>query len=314
MYVRTKNKQIIQFRPNGVQIQFLNEHVPGWKNDDYTMRDVKGVLLKARQQGFSTLIAALFFIDTVNNPNTKTVQVAHDEETTILMFEVVTRFYEHLPEHKKPPLARQNEGLLRFAHNGSSYFVGWAGSKNFGRSQTINNLHGSEVAFWPDGEKLASGLMQAVPLGGNAILESTANGRGNFFHDEFWRGYNGESSYFSLFVPWFLSEDYQVDPEAPGTHPFTDPDDIEDERNLINAFNLNDRQIAWRRLKMREPGMKKKFQVEYPSTPEEAFETSGVPYFDKKLLIRITTALHGADRKPLHKPKTAPMRSPCCHS
>ena len=253
------------------------------------MTGIREVLLKARQEGLSTLVAVLFFLDTINNANTTTVVVAHDDKTTKKLFEMVALFYKRLPTSKQPPLDRLTLDNIKFAHNQSTYFVGTAGSAEIGRSQTINNLHGSEVAFWPNSENLALGLLQTVPAEGNIFLESTANGIGNFFYETYWAAERKESTFTATFFSWFEHEEYEVDPIF--VPPFTTQLDREMEARCAEAYNLNERQLAFRRLKMREPGMKGKFVQEYPSNPEEAFIASGQPYFDRETLTELLTTL-----------------------
>lgn len=246
------------------------------------MTGKREILLKARQFGFSTLIAALFFCDTVNNPNTQTVVIAHDAETSILLFGMVKRFYDHLPPHKKPKTKYSNRRELVFEDNGSVYYVGTAGNTSFGRGGTINNVHGSEVAFWPDADTLLTGLSEAVPEDGNIFLETTANGLGNFYHEEYTLAQNGGSSFDARFFGWFEHPEYQS--EVPPNFVLT-----EKEQTLQRAHNLSLGQLAWYRKKAKS--LKNKLPQEYPSTAEEAFVASGNPYFDRERLKEILGAL-----------------------
>src|SRR5262249_59464457 len=93
----------------------------------------------------------------------------------------------------------------------SGYKVGTAGTKAVGRSSTIQLFHGSEVAFWPFADTHAAGVMQAVPNEKDTeiILESTANGIGNFFHQTWRNAEAGKNDYIAIFVPWYWSEEYR---------------------------------------------------------------------------------------------------------
>ena len=79
-----------------------------------------------------------------------------------------------------------NSKELIFGVLDSGYKLGTAENKSAGRSSTIQLFHGSEVAFWPNAAEHAKGIMQAIPDAFNteAILESTANGVGNYFHQQ----------------------------------------------------------------------------------------------------------------------------------
>lgn len=284
LVIRTKEKELVRFEPNQVQVKYLDELVPRWREGHYEMRGLREIILKARQFGFSTLIEALFFCVTVNEPNTTTVVMAHDAETTEKLFRMVRLFYEHLPPHKKPRSQYASRREFYWPDINSSFYIGTAGATDFGRSSTINNLHCSEVAFYPDAETLMTGLLNAVPESGNVFLETTANGVGDFFHEEFERADSGESTFTSRFFAWFEHPEYRRDPERA---PKAKPGEEEEEDRLRHAYGLSDEQIAWRRWKLREPGMGPKFRQEYPSNPKEAFLSSGNPYFDRDALDRM---------------------------
>ena len=61
-------------------------------------RGRQNIVLKARQMGISTWIAGRFFLKTITQPGTLTVEVAHNREAAEQIFRIVHRFYELLPE------------------------------------------------------------------------------------------------------------------------------------------------------------------------------------------------------------------------
>ena len=291
LMIRTKDRDLIPFHPNTVQEEYLDDLCPGWRENGFFASGLRELILKARQEGFSTLIAVLFFLDTINTANTTTVVIAHDKETTERMFQMLRRMYDNLPAHKKPAMRSLTKNEMIFDHNGSTYFIGTAGSDAFGRSSTINNLHCSEVAFWPNGETVATGLFQAVASSGNIFIESTANGIGNFFYEEYWKADAGDSTFKARFFAWFRMKEYRAHPLI--VKQFTTVADIDLEAKIRKAYDLDDEQLAYRRHKMREPGMWVKFVQEYPSNPEEAFVASGNPYFDRETLGSLINVLRG---------------------
>src|SRR5262249_25434652 len=58
----------------------------------------RNIVLKARQLGITTYVAARFFVQTITQPGTLSVQVAHDQESAEDIFRIVHRFWENLPE------------------------------------------------------------------------------------------------------------------------------------------------------------------------------------------------------------------------
>lgn len=269
--IRRKDKQLVTFEPNAVQQLYLDEITPRWRSGDYAMTAQREIILKARQFGFSTLILALFFLDTVNNPETQTKVMAHDTDTTELLFGMVHRFYNNLPS--PPPTKYSTRRELAFSHNGSFLSVQTAGSMGAGRGGTPTNIHCSEVAFWPDPE-IFTGLMQSLPLNGNCFEETTANGLGNEFYDQYQDAKLGLSNFTPRFYAWFDHPEYSVVP-APDFEPTVK------ELELIINHGVTYDQLQWRRNKIKEPGMGDKFVQEYPANDTEAFRVSGSTFFDR---------------------------------
>lgn len=256
------------------------------------MRGQREILLKARQFGFSTLILALFFLDTISTPHTSTVVVAHDAESTERLFMMVQRFYESLPDGLRPRTKYANRREYLWPDLDSYFYVGQAGSKDFGRGSTLNNVHMSEVGSWDHADELVSGLLQAVPADGNVFVESTAKGLGNWFHAEYIAAEKGDSAFTPRFFGWHQHEEYQREPE-PGFVPTAE------ERKAQEAYDLSLAQVAWMRDKQRELRRSGTFPQEYPGNPREAFLTSGNPYFDREYLGELSATLESADYDPL---------------
>lgn len=283
--IRTKTEELISLGENlkPVQSQFIDDigYVPGKR-----LKLCREHILKGRQQGLSTIILALYFLDTINNPRVYSVVIAHDAESAERMFQMIRRFWENLPAGKKPslkpvgdgPKGRANTREFYWPGIDSSFFVGQAGTKDFGRSSTINNAHCSEVASWADGASLVAGLGQAVPQGGNIFYESTAKGFGNWFEEEYHRIERRESVCKSRFYAWFDDPDYQTEPKEDLV---LKPDELETQRR----YSLTLAQMQWWHDKGLELG--KKREQEYPCSPNEAFLVSGTPYFDTALLDRL---------------------------
>jgi len=238
--------------------------------------------------GFSTRIAARMFEDTINIPNTQSIIIAQDEDNSKRLFQMVKRFYDNLPENKKLKLGTDSKTELWWPQIDSYFAVGWAGSKKVGRGSTINNLHGSEVAFWEDAGPLISGIMQSIPQDGNIFLESTANGIGNYFYKEYQDAGSGKSIFKDRFYPWFLEPGYRADSLVGGGVFVRDSE----EEELAQRYNLDDQQLIWRRNKILELKNAMKsgenvgtFPQEYPCNPDEAFMITGSTYFDNNKII-----------------------------
>lgn len=279
---------------NHMQLSFLKDKLGINPYEKFTLRNQKWIKLKARQLGFTTLIAATFFCDTVNNPLRYSVIMAHDEATTKKIFEIIKRFYDNLPEEKKPSTKYNTKTDLTFDELDSQFYVGTAGSKSFGQGTTVNNVLCSEAASYVDFQSIRSNLFQTVPSSGNIIIESTAEGVGNEFHVEYLAAQDGDSIFKDDFSPWFDDPTYVTQP----------PDDFiptQEELELCKLYNLSFDQICWYRDKARE--LKHELKQEYPCSPEEAFISAGGDFFDGPTLqeyIKTAKTLRVLDVPPIH--------------
>jgi hypothetical protein len=136
------------------------------------------------------------------------------------------------------------------------------------------------------------GLNQSVPYkhGTIIILESTANGVGNWFHEEWHRATQHSSQYVPLFFPWYKHEEYSFP-----TTTLTQRDLLRDERELQRDYHLTLGQLAWRRHTIINDclGDEDQFKQEYPCTPNEAFLSTGRNVFPLQRLDEHTDIKKG---------------------
>ena len=269
--IRTKGKGIQPLILNGAQ-QYIHDQLQKQLKET---GKVRAILLKGRQQGASTLIQGRFVWRTTHNKGVRAFILTHDGESTNALFEMTERYYDSLPSFVKPTTSAANAKELHFDKLDSGYKIGTAGNKAVGRGQTIQYFHGSEVAFWMNASEHTKGIMQAVPDadGTEVIWESTANGVGNFFHEQWKLAEKGLSEFQAIFVPWYWQDEYRKK--------ITDTINItHEEEELKEYYCLDDEQIFWRRMKVAElttDGIdgEKAFKQEYPMNAAEAFQVSG---------------------------------------
>lgn len=219
---------------------------------------VRVIILKARQLGVSTYVAARLYHLTINRPGIRTFILGHEKRASSNLFQIVHRFHSLMPEGLRPAIGTSNAEELIFSNLNSGYIVSVASSEGTGRSATAQMLHASETAFWSDLDAQMASLMQTVPdlPETEIILKSTANGY-NPFHALWMKAIRGESEFLPVFLPWWLDSQYQAD--ASGFSP-----DAE-ERQLINLYKLSKEQMAWRRNKISQLGNEHYFAQEYPA-------------------------------------------------
>jgi len=241
-------------------------------------RSKNNIVLKARQLGITTYVAARFFLETITQPGTLTVQVAHDQDSAEEIFKIVHRFWANLPgELRRGRLktSRANVRQLVFPKLDSEYRVETAADPNAGRGLTIHNLHCSEVARWPrDGAETLASLRAAVPPDGEIVLESTPNGAGGVFYEEWQRA--PETGYTRHFFPWWYESTYVTAAEAESL--------TEEERELMQRAGLNAGQIGWRRIN--RSSLRDLAPQEFAEDASSCFLASGECVFELKELER----------------------------
>lgn len=232
--------------------------------------NIRVLCLKARQTGISTYVQGRNFWKVTQNRNANAFVLSHLAESTNAIFNMVKYFYDNVPHPAfKPPLSSQSASTLVFDDINSRYRVGTARSTQTGRGQTNRFVHGSEVAFYPQGSDIVAGLLQTV--GGKnseVILESTANGAGGWFYDQVMKSLRGETEWITCFIPWFWMPEYRRKPS-----PYFEA--TPEEYKLAQRYNLDDSQLCFRRAKLDELGGADLFMQEYPANPLESFLTSG---------------------------------------
>jgi len=265
---------VIQFRPNRAQRRLMARL---WH---------RNVILKARQLGFTTLVAILW-LDTAlfSKSPIRCGIIAQDREAAEAIFRDKIRFaYDRLPAvlRERMPLQTENKSELVFAHNGSSIRVATSM-----RSGTIHRLHISEFgkicAKFPDkAREVVTGSIPAVPKSGILIIESTAEGQEGDFYAITERARAQaekrtpltEKDYRFHFFAWWEAPEYEIEP---GAVLITEADNkyfLLVEAKIGRA--ISERKRAWY-VATREAdfsGDPSLMWQEYPSTPEEAFQVS----------------------------------------
>lgn len=277
--IRTKTGEVVNLVPNHVQSILIERVLYKLENDE----PIRFIILKARQQGISTIIEALIYWWTTTHKGQQSKIIAHNTDTSEYLYSMFRTFYDNTLPNFKMPTKYNTRNDLTFDNEAnperglkSQIDTATAENSGTGRGQTVQWLHASEVALWPKGQEIVAGLMQAVPLlKGTAIfLESTANGIGDYFHTTWEAAQRNESPFEPLFFPWNIHEEYTIKP--PKAFKLT-----KDEKKLRKDFSLTYGQIYWRRKKMLEfTGDEKRFYQEYPLTDTEAFLASGTPRFN----------------------------------
>jgi len=283
-----KEQNTVPFFLNSVQKDFINKLNKAISDyEDGIIVDISLLILKGRQQGFTTLITAYQLASTIINKNFQGFTVADEGTNTETIFQNKAKFpYEHLPSSLKPTEKFNNKRQFLFEKLNSSWEVNTA-TDNMGRSRTINFLHGSECAFWKHGiASTQAGIGEALTKNCIKIYESTANGFNDF--EKMW----SSGRHINCFYEWWRTPEYR--------YKFKDEKQKEKFLKVLATDNwINNRcnwlieekhleleQVYWYYNKYLNYIDKELIKQEYPCTPQEAFLSTGLCYFDKEKIIK----------------------------
>ena len=306
--IRTKQNKLVPFKVNPMQVK-VDAVVERMKAEG---RPVRVIVLKARQVGISTWAEGKIFHNTSMHQLRSSMIVAHKEDASTNLFNMSKLFYEELPPRLRPMKKASNAKELIFENPTpditakqqnpglrSKIKIDTARNLGAGRSDTINNLHVSELAFWDRAADVMTGLMQSVPddPGTMVIVESTANGLGGYFYELCQAAIAGLNEFEFIFIAWFENPEYSREFKTDADRERFRADLDETERHLQDTYGVTLEQLYWRRWCI-ENNLNRdaeKFKQEYPSNPDEAFLTSGTPVYDVQTVLRRLQQVRGQE-------------------
>lgn len=298
LYIKTKDQQIILLKFNTPQ-KLIYQKILGQRAKKKPLRFI---ILKARQEGVSTLCESLIFTQTARQENTNALIVAHEPESTEEIFRMSKLYYDMLENPFRPMKRYDNKKQLVFENPNektrtgdpgirSKMVIATADKVKIGRGLTLHCFHGSEVAFWKNAKDLMISVMQAIPDLPNTMvfLESTANGfggDGEHFYNLVQDAQAGKNDFELIFLPWHLMPEYSLAfLSDQAKEKFAETLDAY-EKGVQKRFNLTLEQLNWRRwaIKNKCGGDLDKFKQEYPITIEEAFVASANTVIPKECI------------------------------
>ena len=293
--IKSKTGEVVPFVLNPTQRYYVD-----LLEADYPdMQGIRENILKFRQPGFSSLIDAIFTTDFIFSelgeiPIIDADIYSHKESETKVLFERCNFFLESFlqrlgqdpmisgPIPRKSFLETDTAGLLK-GRRGAQIHVQTANARVSGRGGTKQNIHWSEVAFYPDtlllsAADLVRGAEQQVADGvGKIFRETTGNMEGDFFHTEYERGKEGQSAFKSRFLAWYIHPEYAKTPPAGWQPPA-------EYRKLMAEHPVTIDQCYWHFWKISNDEDPAKAKREYPSDDIESFLQQGMRYFDMDAL------------------------------
>jgi hypothetical protein len=271
-----KRFQVVPFEPNWAQLQVLRKY----EELSEARKPVRLIVLKARQLGISTMTEALIFLRAKMLEGTHGLVVAHENDSSEHLFAMTRLFWETYPWRSLYTPKYLSRKEMAWQETQSTIRIATAKNIRAGRGRTLASLHASEVGFWDRPTELMLGLHQSVPTTPESmiVMESTANGVGNYFYQQWKAAETGENEYVPLFFPWWQHPEYTANfcqlSEKVG-------DLLNEEERLLSRIGVDEDHLAWRRYAIRNlcGGDINQFHQEYPSSPDEAFIVSGTNVF-----------------------------------
>ena len=257
----------ILFDLRDAQSQALNR----WANNRYSLT------LKARQIGWTTLVAAHQFWLAFFKEDQNIIDLSRTERESVLLLKKTKYGFKHLEPwllERGPQSLIEHQQKMGFS-NGSQ-ITSMPSASDPARGESASLVVVDEWAFLPNPEEAWASIEPVADVGGRIIGLSTANGSGNFFHNLWTGSVTGNNKFDAMFFPWSASED---------------------------------RDEAWYEGK-KEAMLPWQLAQEYPTSPEEAFVRSGNPVFDLDVLDAMSKYFRRGNTGYLHEiqPKVLEFR------
>jgi len=281
---------------------------------------IRIILLKARQWGGSTLVQVyMAWIQLCHKTGWNSTVIAHVKKTSLVikgMYSILLKYYPAwmLDENS------EDEEVHFTAYEGSNDIfaptigsnsskqtprmfnitVGTYNNPNAIRGENISMAHYSEVALWRETEgKSAEDILTDVDGGIDEeaytleVIESTAQGVGDYFYDEWQLSKDGDSAFKPLFIPWYEIERDTIklskSEEEFAAWLYTNKDN----EDIVEGYRDSGRYywycweqgatfegINWYRKKRKAKHSHAAMASEAPTDDVEAFKSSGAPVFD----------------------------------
>ena len=223
--------------------------------------------LKARQIGWTTLVAAHQFWLAYFHADQNIIDLSRTEREAVLLLRKTKYGFSHLPRWmtERGPKSMVDHQQRLFFGNGSQ-ITSMPSASDPARGESATLIVVDEWAFLPNPEEAWASIEPVADVGGRIIGLSTANGSGNFFH-HLWTGAStGNNKFATMFYPWSATEDR--------------------DQSWYESKQIS--MLPWQ------------LAQEYPTTPEEAFVKSGNPVFDLDVLDEMELRCRSGTEGYLH--------------
>ena len=245
------------------------------------------ILCKARQWGGSTLTQIyMLWIQLVHKKNWNSVICGDVEKQSSIVSGILSKVINNYPQwatggvkiSTTPYQGTQKTRVISWSN--SRYSLGSSQKPDSLRSEDISMAHLTEVGLWKatagrKPEDLVQSIFGSIASGPYTVkvMESTAKGVGNFFHRTWMDAVSGRNNFTPVFIPWYSIDLYSKHIPEGDYGDFVDS--MNDYEQQLFALGATLEAIAWYRDKRREMPEEWRLFSEFPSTANEAFQSTG---------------------------------------
>ena len=312
-FLKDKHASLIRFAPTAVQ-DLLLQRIAKEEYSALIEKSGDGILLmvlKARQLGVSTISDIIIAHRTFFYGNITGLIASDIDDHTENLYGMVFRVFTSLPWWMKPRSQdpqrdyKKFNKLLSFSDQDS--VIRFVSSNNMaggdsgqekgsmGTGQTLHLAHLSELALWVNPGQIDDALMPSIPMSPRtfAIFESTAKGRGNWWHIAWDQGKRGLGRRKPVFIPWYTDPQTYKLPAPVNWEPSTEA--------LQHAASVKEKSVPWvgqtiilskdqlywwerTRAEYIDGRKLNKFLAEYAADDLEAFQNTTLGVFPAELI------------------------------
>lgn len=279
------NRRLVPFRFNRIQ------------RDIDRRLGQKNICNKPRQAGYTTwFINNRLYIPAFLEPGTGGLLISQNKSYATMHFGILKRAHRYVGcidpwDESVNVLHRQllqnllhtsasNRKEIIFDQIDSRVLIESAEVEEAAQGMTLHHLVCTEVARWPGNpEETLSNVKGALVDDGTHDIESTPNGLGGYYYEEWRRAELGgpNAEFVPHFHPWYWHDEYRVVPAEVTEDELTD-----EERRKKELFQLDLEQITWRR--KTQVAFRHNFKEKFPEDSITCFLTTGRLFFDQEIL------------------------------
>lgn len=169
----------------------------------------RNIVLKSRQMGISTLVSAYALWTMVFNPGKNVLILSTVQTTSKEIVSKIRLANNNLPSWLKIQTEEDNRLSLKFKNQ--SRVVAASSAADSARGYSAYLLIMDECAFIDNADEVWTSAQQTMATGGRAILLSTPNGVGNFFHKMWVDAEAKKNSFNTINLRWSLHPERNQD-------------------------------------------------------------------------------------------------------